>query len=133
MKQHLAALMLSLSLSLATAGANAQTVYRCGSSYSESPCPQATPLDVTDARTAAQRADAQRVAAGEKQLGLRMEQERLALAAAQKPARASSLSGTPPKAVEHARGKKIKWPKKPKKADAAAKAEVKASAKTSAS
>ena len=122
--KHLAALMLSL----AAAGANAQTVYRCGNAYSESPCPQATAFDATDSRTPAQRADAQRVAAEEKQLGKQMEQERLASASAQKPARATSLSGTPPKAVEQARGKKIKWPKKPKKADAATKAKAKASA-----
>jgi hypothetical protein len=127
--KHLAALMLSL----AAAGVNAQTVYRCGSTYSESPCPQPTLIDATDARTAAQRADAQRVAADERQLGRRMEQERLALAAAQKPAGATSLSGPPPKAAERARTKQIKWPKKPKKADAAPKAKANPEAKASAS
>lgn len=110
--KHLATLMLCLA---AASAVDAQTVYRCGSAYSDSPCPQATLVDASDARTAAQRADAQRAAADDKQLGSRMERERLALAAAQKPAGPGSLSGAPQKPVERAsHAKKIKWPKKPK-------------------
>ena len=109
----------ALLVCLATAGAaQAQTVYRCGSSYSEAPCPQATQVDAADPRSAAQRADAQRVVADEKRIGDQMERERLALAASQKPALAGSLSGTPAKPAERARTKKVKWVKlvKPKAA-----------------
>ena len=94
-----------------TLGASAQTVYRCGSVYSDSPCPQAQLIDASDTRTAAQRAAARQVVADEKQLGAQMAQERLAMESTQKPARATSLSGVPPKPAEHSHGKKIKWPK----------------------
>ena len=113
--KHLATLMLCLA---AASAAQAQTVYRCGSSYADAPCPQAALVDAADPRSAAQRADAQRVAADEKRMADRMERERLALAATQKPAGAGSLSGTPAKPVERARTKKGKWIKlaKPKPA-----------------
>jgi hypothetical protein len=40
--------------------ANAQKVYKCGSSYSQIPCQGADTLEPTDTRTAAQKADALR-------------------------------------------------------------------------
>lgn len=46
----------------AVAGASAQTVYRCGNSYSQAPCPNGVALDVADPRTPAQRAEAQAAA-----------------------------------------------------------------------
>lgn len=58
---HIMACALALCAGL-TATAHAQTVYRCGSSYSHSPCEGATPVDASDPRDAAQRADAQRAA-----------------------------------------------------------------------
>ena len=42
-----------LVLCLGTLAANAQPVYRCGSEYSQSPCPQARLVDAADARTEA--------------------------------------------------------------------------------
>lgn len=39
-------------------GASAQNVYKCGSVYSQKPCPNAVELDVQDARTPAQKAEA---------------------------------------------------------------------------
>lgn len=36
-------------------GANAQNVYRCGASYSQTPCPDGTELNVSDPRTAEQK------------------------------------------------------------------------------
>lgn len=36
-------------------GATAQNVYKCGSSYSQAPCPGGSTLDVTDARTPEQK------------------------------------------------------------------------------
>ena len=57
-------------------GAGAQTVYRCGSSYSQTPCNGATEVSVDDARTDAQRAAAQTGLARDKALGKEMETSR---------------------------------------------------------
>jgi hypothetical protein len=101
----------TLTLMLFALGATAQPVYRCGSEYSQSPCPDARIVDASDARSEAQRGAAGRVAADEKQSGLRMEQERLAMLSAQKPGAAISLSGTQAKAAERPHAKKPKWVK----------------------
>jgi hypothetical protein len=100
-----------LILMLCALSANAQSVYRCGSEYSQSPCPDARIVDVADARNDAQRAAASRVAADEKQSGVRMERERVAMLSAQKPGGAISLSGTQTKAAERPHAKKPKWVK----------------------
>ena len=95
----------ALTLCLAAAGANAQAVYRCGNTYAQEPCPQARLVDVSDPRSASQRADASLLAANDKQLGDQMARERLASEAAQKraakPARA--------KPAKKARATKIRW------------------------
>jgi len=80
-----------LLLALAASGAQAQTVYRCGSTYSHTPCPEGRIVAATDPRSAAQRAEAQRVAAIERQQARQMERERLAQEAAQKPAAATGF------------------------------------------
>ncbi len=70
-----------IALLLAVAGATAQAagpVYRCGSSYSQTPCPGGTQVEAGDPRTAAQRAEARRIAAAERTAARRAEQERLA-------------------------------------------------------
>lgn len=90
MKLATALLMLCLAVS-----ANAQPVYRCGSTYSQTPCPQGRIVEATDPRTAAQRAEARRTVADERRLAAEMRRERLDDQAAAKPAGASSLSGTP--------------------------------------
>ena len=102
----------ALMLSLGAVSAGAQSVYRCGSEYSQSPCPQAKVIDAADGRTEAQRADGQRVAADERQLGRQMERERLALASTQTTAGAAGLGGAPAKPAERAHAKKLKWAKK---------------------
>ena len=91
---------------LASAGASAQSaVYRCGSAYTQSPCPQARFVGVDDPRTGAQRADAQLLAANDKRLGDQMAAERLARDAAQ--TRATKSAHTKPAKRAHAT--KIKW------------------------
>ena len=85
---HLAALLLAAT----TLGAGAQPVYRCGSAYSQTPCPAGRVVDATDPRTAAQRAEAKRVVADERRLAADMRRDRLADQAAARPARAGSLS-----------------------------------------
>lgn len=49
---HVIALLLLLSPALTAA----QTVYRCGNSYSQQPCPGASAIDASDSRTPEQRA-----------------------------------------------------------------------------
>ena len=48
----------ALLLGLFAASAQAQSVYRCGESYSNQPCPGATVVPTDDPRSAAQRAEA---------------------------------------------------------------------------
>lgn len=86
----------ALTLCLLVSSAHAQPVYRCGNAYSQTPCPQGKLVEATDPRSAAQRAEAIRVAAEDRRLAADMKRERLAAqAAAQKPAAAASLSATP--------------------------------------
>jgi hypothetical protein len=55
-----------------------QPVYRCGNSYSQTPCPQGRMVTATDVRSAAERAEAARIAANERNLAARMRSDRLA-------------------------------------------------------
>ena len=87
-------------LCLVALGAHAQPVYRCGNTYSSIPCPEGKVVEATDPRTAAQRAEARRVAVNEKQLAADMRRERLVDQAMQRPAGASSLSAAPAAAVK---------------------------------
>ena len=88
----IAAALVSLWM-FAMAGAQAQVVYRCGSAYSQTPCAQASVVEVGDARSADQQAEARRVAADERQLATEMRRDRLAEQQAARPAGAVSLSG----------------------------------------
>jgi hypothetical protein len=71
-------------------------VYRCGNSYSAHPCAGATPLDVSDARSAQQRAQAEDVLARDKRLASWLEagrRERDGAASAPKMARTRAIKG----------------------------------------
>lgn len=103
MMKLIATLMVCLA---ASAGASAQSaVYRCGSAYSDSPCPQARLVDVDDTRTEAQRADARLLATSDKRLGDQMANERLARDAIQTRAAKSAHA----KPAKRAHATKIKW------------------------
>ncbi|HEY4068722.1 MAG TPA: hypothetical protein VGM74_17600 [Burkholderiaceae bacterium] len=106
--------LLTMLLALAAPGAGAETVYRCGSAYSQTPCPQADALELHDERSAAQRADALRVTAAQQRLGDQLQRERLALEAAPKPA-AARLDRDPVRPSLRPPPKKVKGWKKPKK------------------
>jgi hypothetical protein len=84
----------ALGLALATA-ASAETVYRCGSSYSHAPCTGATAVDVDDSRDAAQRAEARAVATRERQLAAELVRDRHERERAARPVTAASLSAAP--------------------------------------
>ena len=60
------------------AAALGQTVYRCGDSYNQAPCPGATSLDVDDSRSALQKAQADAATAAARRAASAMEHERLA-------------------------------------------------------
>jgi hypothetical protein len=66
----------ALALLLAGSAAAAQTVYRCGNSYSQSPCAGAVAVQADDPRTEAQRAAAGEALARDKALAKEMEASR---------------------------------------------------------
>ncbi|MEQ1683275.1 MAG: hypothetical protein ABL916_06475 [Burkholderiaceae bacterium] len=82
----------ALMFCFAASPALAQEIYRCGSAYSQTPCPQGRLVEADDSRSEAQRAEASRVATRERQLATEMRRDRLAEEAAFKPALAGSLS-----------------------------------------
>ena len=90
-------------LLLAAAGnALAQsTIYRCGNEYSRMPCSQGKVVDTQDA--VAQRAEAVRVAASERQLAEDMARDRRRAEAAHRPAAAGSLGPARPAASASAK------------------------------
>lgn len=109
MKPWIAALLLTL----VHAAASAAPVYRCGGGhYSQTPCPGGAVVDATDTRSAAQRAEARRVAAEERRKGREMERERVAAekAAQREPAIASlgpqKAASEPAKAKLQPKGKR---------------------------
>ena len=62
-------------------GAQAQTIYRCGNSYSQVPCPGAVPMDLSDlsdTRQKEQREQTQAAAQNDARLANTLEKERLA-------------------------------------------------------
>ena len=68
-------------LALASLCVNAAPVYRCGPdgrTYSQTPCPGGRIVESTDPRSAAQRAEARRVQAAERETAKSLERERLA-------------------------------------------------------
>ena len=104
----------------------AEPIYRCGNTYTATPCPQGRMVAATDVRSGAQRAEAQRVAADERRLATEMKQDRLADEAAAKAAngRAANLGGvherqTTTVLTTHVVKKKLGKPRKVKKAKGA--------------
>lgn len=81
----------------ASAGASAQSVYRCGNEYTRVPCSNGKTVD-TDNRASStkQVAEARQVAERERRLGNDMERDRLRREAALRPARAGSFSASKP-------------------------------------
>ena len=115
-----------LALALLAAACSAQAggpIYRCGKTYSQDPCPGGQLIDAADPRTAAQRAEAQRVKAREKKLADDMERDRRDREAGITPAQATGFNGrpNPPEATTKAppSKKKKKKASKPKAASGA--------------
>jgi hypothetical protein len=85
-----------IATTLLSSAAGAQTIFRCGDSYSQSPCANATIVDVVAPPSALQRSEARDVAAREKLLALEMVRDRREREQAVRPAMAGSLGPTPP-------------------------------------
>jgi hypothetical protein len=81
---------------LMASGAQAQPIYRCGTEYSRTPCPGGKMLESSDPRSAAQRAEAVRVAAQDRKKAAAMERERRAQESGAKPLQAAGFNGRPP-------------------------------------
>ena len=92
-------LIVATLLAAALSAAQARTVYRCGNAYSQVPCPQAQPVDVSDPRSATQQAEARRVADDERRLAAEMRRDRLADEGSARNAAAASLSAARPTAL----------------------------------
>jgi hypothetical protein len=102
-----------LFLALTTAAAGGETIFRCGDSYSLTPCANARAIEAAAPVSPAQRAEARAVAAREKQLALEMvrdrqERERVrpATAASLGPSPAARTASAPHGAKKHVRNKK---------------------------
>ena len=74
--------ILWLALATVCAQLSAQTLYRCGNEYRDTPCPNAIALDPRDPRTPAQSAQAERQTAKDAALAQQMEKSRLQAEAA---------------------------------------------------
>ena len=119
--------LLAIALLAAVCGAEAGApIYRCGKTYSQDPCPGGRLIDAADPRTAAQRAEAQRVIAREKKLAEDMERDRRDREAGITPAQATGFNGrpNPPQPSKKAEPSKKKKKKASKKAKAASGADL---------
>ena len=58
MRHPLLNVMVLVVLSVSSSGAGAQQIYRCGDSYSQTPCPDGVVIDATDGRTKVQKTQA---------------------------------------------------------------------------
>ena len=77
MKTCLIALIL-ITFSATSTGAKAQMVYKCGNAYSQTPCPDATVLQLEELRPAAQVQQTSQTARNNKKMAVGLEKTRLA-------------------------------------------------------
>ena len=108
------AVLCSMMLSLAGHEAAAQTVYRCGSSYSQSPCPAAVTVNVDDPRTAQQKQEAEAAARRDAKTADGMEKSRLKQEAMDRPAQVAAARAAQ-KALAQKLEKEATDKKQPKK------------------
>jgi hypothetical protein len=97
-----AAILIVASTAATFVASAAAPIYRCGQTYTQTPCPGGRLVDSSDPRTAAQRAEAKRVAEREKKLAAQMERERVAKEKAAKPASANGFDARAAPAPEAA-------------------------------
>ena len=101
-------------LLLGAVGVSAQTtVFRCGNEYTRVPCSDGKAIDTQNSATAAQRAEAIRVAARERRLADDMARDRRRAEAEIKPAGAANL-GPQKASAPAAKASAVKAKKKPR-------------------
>lgn len=94
-------------------GATAQKIYKCGSSYSQIPCPDGVAVEASDTRTSAQKAAANQTSKSQAKQAQALEKERLkdeAQARAADQALAKAHSNKTPAESKPATKKKSKEP-----------------------
>ena len=69
--------MLLISLFAVSTGLQAQNIYKCGNSYSQTPCPGASTLNLTDARESAQKLQSDASTRRDSGLAATLEKDRL--------------------------------------------------------
>ena len=111
---------------------HAQNIYRCGDSYSQSPCPGGVAIDAGDSRTKGQKAQADAATQRDRQTANTLEKERLKQEAAVAPAthKAEAAKASTAAAAPHPSSKKK--PKEPAYFTAKTTADKKAEKKKSA-
>ena len=85
-------IVLAWGLALVAPLADAEPIYRCGRTYSQTPCTGGRMLESSDPRTAAQRAEARRVAQRERQKATQKKVVPTAAEAASAPKAAASAA-----------------------------------------
>ena len=105
MKRLTSLAMLLLAFCFSLPGAQAQNAYRCGNSYSQTPCPGGVPVDTDDSRSKAQKSQSQAVIKRDLRTADSMEKTRLQQEEAQKRAaqRSPEKSATKSNAAEPAK------------------------------
>lgn len=98
------------------ATASAQTVYRCGDSYSQKPCAGGRAVDVEDPRSPTQREQARTAAQRDARTAQAMERDRLKAEAAAAPRPQRAASASPAQGKKLNAGSKPPKPAKPVKA-----------------
>ncbi len=99
---------------LLSTGVGAQTVYKCGNTYSQLPCPDATVINA-DQRTREQKAQADQATARDARAATAMENARLQQ---EKADLAANTPKAPAKAASASKPRKSEFKKKKKKTDA---------------
>jgi hypothetical protein len=104
------AILLIASCALST-GATAQNVYKCGSSYSQDPCPGGAVIDVADRRTSDQKKQTDMAASSDTKTAERMEKSRLQQEKADRGAQKPLAEPTKKASTNHAASPKVKTKK----------------------
>lgn len=91
---------------LFSTGAKAQNTYRCGNSYSQTPCPGAIIVDAADTRTQAQKAQTDQASKRDAQIANTMEKARLQQEAKDLAANTPAVKPAAPASASKARKKK---------------------------
>ncbi len=102
--------LLFLTLSAAAMAAPAQVTYRCGNSYSQSPCPDAVIVDTRDARTGAQKTQTDVATQRDARVANALEKARLLQESKDRAANTASKPGSPASATR-SKGKLAKTKK----------------------